>query len=83
MGDLFHEHRLVGCFWSTCGLELQVVELWCVVVVIVGVVEGLAALVDVCLCCPCLAGGHGVAVAVAAVVMSGGERGSRSSSSRS
>ena len=47
MGDLFHEHRLVGrCFWSTRGPELQVVELWCVVVVIVGVVEGLAALVS-------------------------------------
>ena len=76
MGDLFHEHRLVGrCFWRTRGPELQVVELWCVVVVIVGVVEGLAALVDVCLCCPCLAGGHGVAVAVVAVVMSGGGAG--------
>ena len=77
MGDLFHEHRLVGrCFWRTRGPELQVVELWCVVVVIVGVVEGLAALIrDVYLCVPCLAGGHGLAVAVMAGVMSGGAPG--------
>ena len=65
MGVLCHEHRLAGrCFWRTRGPELQIVELWYVVVVVVVVVEGLAALVDVCLSCPCLAGGHGVAVAV-------------------